>query len=101
MKYQIYRRGECKRCGRCCDKSLSQRKYWEAAQRTDDPNVRTFITTDGGRYTGPRICNSLGRNTHCAIYNDRPPICKVFPRGPEDLVHIKDCGYWFEVRCVE
>lgn len=104
MKYQFIRRGHCKRCGQCCDKSLSQPQFWEKAERTDDPDVRIFEGVKGEKIRVHRLCNSLlfeNGLAKCAKYQDRPKVCRNFPVNPCDLVIIPDCGYWFEVRCVE
>lgn len=29
----------------------------------------------------------------CAMYPVRPPNCRAFPRTPEDLTLVKNCGY--------
>ncbi|NYT02942.1 MAG: hypothetical protein GKC10_09345 [Methanosarcinales archaeon] len=31
----------------------------------------------------------------CRIYAHRPDICREFPLTPEDIQHIKNCGYKF------
>ena len=104
VRYQIVRRGECKRCGQCCDKSKAQPRFWEKAQPTDDPDVRVFTRLDGSPYVAPRACESLehcDEGTQCRIWKDRPEVCRRFPKDPCDLVRIENCGYYFEIRCVE
>jgi hypothetical protein len=32
----------------------------------------------------------------CRIYRLRPDICRMFPLVPEDIRHIKTCGYSFK-----
>lgn len=35
------------------------------------------------------------KEENCKIYNFRAPNCRVFPRSPDDLKLVKNCGYTF------
>lgn len=101
LKLFIVRRGSCKRCGRCCDKSLSQPKYWHHDMKpTDDPDVRIAIEKATGKpFMVRRVCVSLEHGEDgkagCAIYDKRKEICRDFPRGPWDIKLLPGCGYYF------
>lgn len=95
-KLYMVRVGECKRCGKCCDKSLAQPDKWALMSLTDDPDIRIASTTRG-RVGAPRVCDSLCEEG-CAIYATRPPLCRAWPRSPLDKRKIPECGFRFEVR---
>lgn len=62
------RRGACRRCGKCCKKTL--------------PNGCIFLK------------ETPGKPAECLIYPIRPPNCRKYPRTKEEQVY-GDCGYWF------
>ena len=83
------RRGDCRRCGRCCagDK-ISPGEF------ADDENVREFVRIIG------TDCEHLMQDSEnravCGIYPDRPQVCRDFPAGPDDLDLIDGvCGFHF------
>lgn len=94
MKLLLVRVGNCRRCGRCCDKSLAQPDIWEKMMRSNKPDVRIY---EGKAFS--RVCPSLERQedgtTRCRCYKTRPPICREFPRKPDDLKMIPECGFKF------
>ena len=92
-KLLIVRHGSCKRCGQCCDKSLSQPDRWAEMRETADPDVR-IAKVNGRIVKMPRVCGSLTEEG-CAVYEHRAPICRNFPAHPNDLKMIGNCGYHF------
>ena len=65
--------GECRNCGECC-------------RRLDGINNK------------PTMCPAYlpdGVGTHCAIYQNRPQVCRVSPRTPRDILCVPDCGFQF------
>jgi hypothetical protein len=35
------------------------------------------------------------KNKRCRIYSIRPAICKEFPLTPDDIINVKECGFYF------
>ena len=90
---KIVKRGSCKRCGVCEDKSVSQPDKWKVMAPTDDPDVRL---ANGKPFN--RVCKSFsmeGGLACCAVYEKRPEVCRTFPKHPDDLKMLPDCGYYF------
>ena len=64
----LFLKGECKRCGQCCEK----RKC---------PHLK-FETLDGTKQAS------------CSIYRERPVGCALWPMKDDKLP--EDCGFWWE-----
>jgi len=99
------RRGECKRCGDCCQ------FYADQADGTD-LDWNWFAALHGFKSVGLRESGSpvYARLTKCLLCRPgpvvyackeyesghRPQLCKQFPETPDDLVGLPDCGFYFE-----
>ena len=66
MSLTVIRVGECKRCGRCCDKRLAQPEKWASLEKTDMDWVRKS-PKDGRSY--PAVCKRLN-TTERTILDD-------------------------------
>lgn len=88
---EVQRTGDCNRfCGRCCSVSL-----WE-----QHPLYHALLKP---------LFDELGRNergdclnldwkhgmAHCAIYENRPEICRTFPNHPLSVELIPECTFRF------
>jgi hypothetical protein len=62
------RRGECNRCGACC-----QLPFPCPFLRFDDQGLSS-----------------------CAVYHLRPPSCRKYPRTASEHITQDQCGYYFE-----
>ena len=83
------RRGECKRCGICCqgDKISPQ-------PGQENEYVQEFVKIIGSDC--PHLEGDLAGRAGCAIYPNRYSECQVFPSRPEDLDLINGtCGFYF------
>ena len=93
-KLMLIRRGSCKRCGVCEDKAVSQPDKWDEMTPTDDPDVRL---ANGKPFN--RVCKDFSMDKEglacCAVYEDRPEVCRTFPKHPNDLKLLPGCGYYF------
>lgn len=109
-----YRRlGECTQCGACCAAGIhfqhgtvpdgfTAKSYGggqEAGpegvwQEVDDGEKRVFRRqiSEPGSFT----CSAFHEG-RCAVYADRPTICRWWPVAPSDVAAISQCTYWFEV----
>lgn len=81
------RLGECNRCGKCCDPATM-------AKRMTVYRALGVPVLLNPRYPCPHFSyvDGWGR---CAIYDRRPQMCRDFPRIPEDVLGLPECGYWF------
>jgi hypothetical protein len=62
------RRGECNRCGACCELV----------------------------YKCPFLKKQADGSTICGIYENRPNSCRLFPTEPRDLAEVRGtCSYYF------
>ena len=83
------RRGECKRCGRCC-----QGEKLSPGPDQDNEYIQEFIRIIGSDC--PHLEWDSEGKARCGIYPDRYPECKDFPSRPEDLDLINGiCGFYF------
>jgi len=86
MEKKWVRVGKCRRCGAC--------------ERVDNLPVRLRIyelfSYGWVAHAGPcpHFYWDNGLAT-CAIYHNRPWMCREFPRDPIDLVALPGCGYSF------
>jgi Fe-S-cluster containining protein len=69
----LIKKGQCKRCGKCCDWGLDG---WPC------------------KHLIPYKLKSGNILYICAIYPNRPEVCKEFPKEPGDL--LPGCGFYFE-----
>lgn len=77
------RTGKCKQCGMCC----SPFTLFGILQ---DPMI--------GHCKFLRSKTKKGKTTYrCIDYANRPKWCREFPRHPEDIKYLPNCGYKFEV----
>ena len=102
------RSGACEpeRCqGRCCTfVALFFERTPEHEQLLAGYHARglpmQIATGDRGEHVNVRIehrCQHLTDEGRCAIYEDRPQVCRDFPRHPADLITIEEhCGFRFE-----
>lgn len=84
----IKRRGDCKRCGRCCRSfNLLAGAMSDFKRAEERHGLKLLINPDGKTYK----CNMLTENNLCGIHEDKPKPCRDAPR-----MHFPwDCGYKF------
>ena len=98
------RKGECSHCGWCCvfsfdpilmffpkgdarrDEFLKVRGFREAVNE----GVPGFISSAEAYRPCPQHVNNK-----CAIYDNRPQVCREFPHNPDQIKNTP-CSYWFE-----
>ena len=96
------RRGECKRCGACCDaRNVNPESYRERAEKMmrDTGRVLSSICGNHGVMKDGQLgCRLWHRRPRVRIKGrDYPPGCEAFPATPEDWYLVADsCGYWFD-----
>ena len=75
------RTGECKMCGKCCEIPTKERleAYGDVKPETQ------FL--DG--------CPHL-KDGRCDDYDNRPRMCRDFPRSLLDITALPECGYKFK-----
>lgn len=100
MSQHLERVGECLRCGACClDKEVMQPALWESFTETDYPDIRLQLMRGGDYVAVHRVCSACVVDSDgkagCAIYPNRPVICRAWPRNRLDLAKTPDCGYRF------
>jgi len=102
------RKGECKRCGKCCRYLMvgtNKAGYYGDQLITgfvdkEYLRARGLQAVVGGGYMKivaelPCLClNSEGSVPECMIYPARPISCQIYPAREEDL--LPGCGYYFE-----
>lgn len=106
LKKKYYRTGECKACGRCCQKIYVKHKDVIKTEeefeklRTLHP-FYTYLTVVDKDETGLVFeCSNLDKETHkCKIHKKRPGICRRYPQ--EELFMMggtlaEHCGYRLE-----
>ena len=82
------RLGRCRRCGGCCDPATmparleAYRQGGALAVITQHPDGCRQFRRENGRAT-------------CAIYEQRPKMCRLFPIHPMDIAALPTCGYRF------
>ncbi len=86
MSQHLERRGTCRRCGLCCIKSRAQPHVWDDRDNIPGPPREDRC---------PALIDEPDGTTSCATYEDRPTICREFPRTRWDLRNIEGCGYYF------
>ena len=84
---KLLRVGECNQCGSCCDPATIPERLEVYARA----GFAALLPTNGEpcphfRYRG-------GKGV-CGIYPQRPDVCRIFPRIPEDIEALP-CGYRF------
>ena len=109
-----YRRfGECTQCGACCAAGIH-------FQHGTTPEGFTAKAYGGGQEAGPEgkwqevddgarrvfrrqisepgsfACSAF-HERRCAVYTDRPTICRWWPVGPSDVAAFPQCEYRFEI----
>ena len=101
----MIRRGECKRCGKCCtlegleigvlrNKQMCEMVgskdagVWDAAQRT------IAYMRECGLNQCPNLKYSSDGTAVCTIYDNRPPGCRLHPS--DETCVVPGCGYYFE-----
>jgi len=93
------RKGECKKCGKCCRYFLMGVRKEEDIDR-EYAKVRGIKVINDGKGNCsllaefPCLCYEDNPMPHCTIYPARPPSCRAYPQKEEDL--IPGCGYYFE-----
>lgn len=75
----------CAGCGECCGCVPFKRKDWHRLKsRVQRPCIETdFIHDTILPYTESKICVFLTNEKRCAIYADRPNVCRLFGTIPE------------------
>lgn len=88
------RHGECDSCGYCCEVlahahvDLSHNDAdWLKARGIPESGIKWIPIIDP--------CPQLNEEKRCNIYEDRPNLCRDFPRVHEDIQGVP-CVYWFE-----
>lgn len=89
------RRGECKRCGRCCTAvglmtSPLQSNRLNIAEDLKKKNPLAYKLIE--HIKCPHVIIKDGKAV-CTIYLHRPEFCYSFPEAPGDLVD--GCGFYF------
>ena len=73
----------CKECGGLCckiqcatirDHDKYQEEYWKARGYLKKIKIK-----GGVLYLTPQVCQHLDENNRCAIYRDRPQLCRDYP----------------------
>lgn len=88
------RKGNCKRCGRCCYAGA----FWYNV--SEEMREQAMAWTKGriqGLAHENKPCRHLGYEgtlATCTIYENRPWYCRTYPAEEGELI-IKDCGYSF------
>lgn len=105
MKYEI--KGECKKCGKCCNYMYSFDTYTEKEFKFMQmlfPSYRRFYIKgkdDEGNFIF--ACNDVSKEGLCSVYDKRPKMCRVYPNKrilyPAKLHD--GCGFEVMKRCFE
>jgi Fe-S-cluster containining protein len=97
---QVFKRvGECNHCGECCrffglGKNLT-RKEWSFIEFITGLSKATIIKRF--QLSETDYCPHYDvEKKRCGIYEERPPWCREFPKHPEDINGIPQCGYKFQ-----
>jgi Fe-S-cluster containining protein len=90
-KWEGKRKGECKRCGRCC-----QGKFLFQELTVFEKLVLVLFLRKKYRFLSKSFCPFLryrGETAVCRQYPNRPDFCSRYPAVPSDV--IKGCGFYF------
>ena len=84
------RLGQCNKCGRCCDPAT-----WPKRAAIYRALGIPFMLNP--QFPCPYFMD-FGSKGFCAIYEQRPQMCRDFPLQPADILGLPECGYRFEAR---
>ena len=97
------RKGDCNRCGRCCDRRLMDPEgYITQDTQIYVESINKGLNDGKGVHLDP-MCSYCERDPSnpdkwiCRVYNTgtRPAWCDKFPWEPNQLKHIPECSYTF------
>lgn len=94
------RKGECNRCGWCCQYEIAVRIKVNISRDPDYYKVRGHqLFADGTArslaYIGYPCPKFDEKEKSCMIYSERPRTCIEFPNSPDQVEDVP-CSYWFE-----
>jgi hypothetical protein len=96
------RRGRCnqKACRAACCRALNLLSGSFNNDNATKPSEENIA------FTNARCSqiNELSDSFDCAIYKNRPSVCKDFPASPWDLIYRRVkrvCSYWFEIEIIK
>lgn len=107
LRRTYYRKGQCNRCGLCCQRIYVRHK--KSVIKSEDEfkklmRLHPFYTylevIDNDELGLVFKCNKFDKdNKICTIHTDRPGICRRYPS--EQIFSMgamlsEDCGYYFE-----
>ncbi len=97
IKYKI--EGECNKCGNCCREiraeGLRNEKELKFMQLIFPHYKRFFITGKDENNNIILSCKYLNNNGECSVYDNRPKLCRDYPKKSISLnLAMPDgCGY--------
>lgn len=97
IKYEV--KGECKKCGRCCNHiysfDIADEKEFKFMQILYPTYKRFYIKERDEKGNLVFACKYVSKEGLCTVYNKRPQLCKRYP-SPKILypVDLPDgCGF--------